>query len=219
MASPDISQRNRIAVKGDPADAVPLVRHVLDEVGPAYRPFGQAPLIEALARQIPGLAPVQRFFWMETTSVPKAASAEVRWLTELQAKQAAPLFDHFFPDSYAQPGRTGVRRWAGVLGTVGKDAEPQPLAVAADAWSGAGCGFMAGICTHPATRGRGLARSVSGFVAAALVRRYGRAALMVDTDNVPAIAVYERLGMTKHLMAATGFTASNPLNSRASSRR
>jgi hypothetical protein len=43
------------------------------------------------------------------------------------------LFDHFFPDSYAQPGRGGVHRWAGVLGEQHGNDGPQPLAMAADA--------------------------------------------------------------------------------------
>ncbi|MEU1298494.1 GNAT family N-acetyltransferase [Streptomyces shenzhenensis] len=68
------------------------------------------------------------------------------------------------------------------------------VAGAADAWSAAGCGFLAGVVTHPRARGRGLAAAVSAFVVDALVRRHGRVALMVDGDNAPAIAVYERAG-------------------------
>ncbi|WBP89579.1 hypothetical protein [Kitasatospora cathayae] len=34
------------------------------------------------------------------------------------------------------------------------------------------------------------------------MRRHGRAALMVHADNPSAIAVYERLGMTKRLLTA-----------------
>ncbi|MGK4579495.1 hypothetical protein [Kitasatospora sp. HPMI-4] len=44
------------------------------------------------------------------------------------------------------------------------------------------------------------ARAVCGFVLHDLVRRYGRAALMVHADNAPAIAAYERLGMTRRLL-------------------
>ncbi|MDO0909875.1 GNAT family N-acetyltransferase [Streptomyces sp. DT2A-34] len=52
---------------------------------------------------------------------------------------------------------------------------------------------MAGVCTHPATRGRGPAQAVCGFVVDDLVHRYGRAALIVDAANTPAIAAHERL--------------------------
>ncbi|MFJ6852303.1 GNAT family N-acetyltransferase [Streptomyces sp. NPDC091271] len=85
----------------------------------------------------------------------------------------------------------------------------EPLAVAADVWSAAGCGFMGGVFTRPTARARarGLGRAVSGFVLDALVDRYGRAALMVLTSNAPAIATYERLGMAKHRFAAARIPA------------
>ncbi|MGW2556888.1 GNAT family N-acetyltransferase [Streptomyces sp. NPDC001635] len=205
MASPDISQRDRLAVKGDPADAIALVPRVLEEVGPTYRLFGDAVLIDGLVRQVPGLVPVHNFFWMESASPPDAATAGVQWLDAQEEKEATFLFDRFFPDSYAQPGGSGVQRWAGVVGDV--DGGTGPVAVAADAWSAAECGFMAGVVTHPAARGHGHARSVCGFVVDALVRRYGRAALMVHDDNTPAVTTYERLGMTKRLLGAAHIPA------------
>lgn len=140
---------------------------------------------------------------METIDRPGGAggraAAGVRWLDDREVKETASLFDRFFPDSYAQPGRAGVRRWAGVLG----DGDGTPPAVAADAWSAAGCGLMAGVVTHPAARGRGLARAVCGFVVDALVREHGRAALMVHTGNAPAVAACTRLGLAERLFATT----------------
>ncbi|MDT0344492.1 GNAT family N-acetyltransferase [Streptomyces litchfieldiae] len=204
VASPNPRQ-DRLAVQGDSADALVLVRRVLEEVGPSYRLLGEAALIDALVRRLPGLTPIHTFFWMETTSPTGAAPADVRWLDAREEKEAASLFDRFFPDSYARPGRAGVRRWAGVVGQADGGVRAEPLAVAADAWSAAGCGFMGGVLTHPAARGRGLARAVSGFVLDALVERYGRAALMVLAGNAPAIATYERLRMTKRLFAAARF--------------
>ncbi|MGD6747838.1 GNAT family N-acetyltransferase [Streptomyces sp. BH106] len=204
VASPN-RQQDRLMVQGDSADAAVLVRPILEEVGPTYRLLGEAALIDGLVRRLPELAPVHEFFWMETTTCCGAATAGVRWLDSREEKEAASLFDRFFPDSYAQPGRAGVRRWAGVVGVVGEEdggVGAEPLAVAADAWSAAGCGFMGGVITHPSARGRGLGRAVSGYVLDDLVRRHGRAALMVLTGNTPAIATYERLGMTKHRFAA-----------------
>lgn len=198
------AQQDRLAVRGGGTDAAVLVRRVLDEVGPSYRLLGEASLIEALVGRLPGLVPVHDFFWMETTSPSGAgaAAAGVRWLDTREEKETATLFDRFFPDSYAQPGHAGVRRWAGVVGEVPGGAGAEPLAVAADAWSAAGCGFMGGVLTHPAARGRGLARAVSGFVLDDLVARHGRAALMVLAGNAPAVAAYERLGMAKRLFGA-----------------
>ncbi|MEV0096830.1 GNAT family N-acetyltransferase [Streptomyces sp. NPDC050738] len=206
VASPS-PQQDRLAVRGDSADAAVLVRWALAEVGPSYRLLGEAALIDTLVRRLPGLAPVHHFYWMETTSLSEAADRGVRWLGTEEEKDAASLFDRFFPDSYAQPGRTGVHRWAGATGAVRAGAGPELLAVAADAWSADGCGFMGGVITHPAARGRGLARAVSGFVLDDLVKRHGRAALMVLAGNAPAIATYERLGMSKCLFGAAHMSA------------
>ncbi len=223
VASPALSGRDRIAVAGRPADAVPLVREVLAEVGPTYRPFGDAELIDALVRGIddlePGGAP---FHWMETRTAPEpvhTAGLRLGWLDADGERQAQTLFDRFFPGSYAQPGRPGARRWAGVYATERPDGAGEGdgerdgdgdgrggrlLAVAADAWSVAGCGLLAGVVAHPRARGRGLGAAVSAFVIDALVRRYGRAALMVDADNAPAIRAYERAGMRARLFGAAG---------------
>lgn len=189
-------------MEGDVADAAVLVRRVLAEVGPSYRVLGKAGLVDALVRRLPGLEPVHHFFWMETTSPSGVAAEEVRWLDAREEKQATSLFDRFFPDSYAQPGRAGVGRWAGIVGETDGGDGVKPLAVVADAWSAAGCGFLGGVITHPSARGRGLARTVSGFALDALVDTYGRAVLMVLPGNTPAIATYERLGMAKHRFGA-----------------
>ncbi|MBO1337832.1 GNAT family N-acetyltransferase [Streptomyces sp. VRA16 Mangrove soil] len=209
VASPGVSGRDRMAVAGDPGapgDAVALVRWARAQVGLRYRPFGELALLTRVGEEIPDLAPGEPFLWMETTAPTGGRGAGPRWLTEREAEAAGPLFDAHFPDSYARPGRPGVLRWAGVL-----DGGPEPLALAADAWSGHGCGLLAGVMTHPAARGRGLARSVCGFVLDDMVRRYGRAALMVNADNAPAIATYERLGMTAHR-----FTVARPRETRVS---
>jgi GNAT superfamily N-acetyltransferase len=217
VVSPALSGRDRIAVAGRPADAVPLVRQVLAEVGPGYRPFGDAELIDALVRGIDGLEPGGApFHWMETRTAPvpvHAAGSRPGWLDAHGERQAQTLFDRFFPGSYAQPGRPGVRRWAGVYATERPDGAGESdgdggggrlLAVAADAWSAAGCGLLAGVVAHPRARGRGLGAAVSAFVIDALVRRYGRAALMVDADNAPAVRAYERVGMRARLFGAAG---------------
>ncbi|GGJ61036.1 GNAT family N-acetyltransferase [Streptomyces brasiliensis] len=199
VAGPRLSGRDRIAVTGSAEDALPLVRDVLAEVGPTYRPFGDAALIDALVRGIPELVPGPRsFLWMVTDQPPVPVTG-VDWLDPDGEDAARALFALCFPDSYAQPGRPGVRRWAGAEG-----ADGEALAVAADAWSADGCGFMAGVVTHPRARGRGLGAAVSRFVVDALVRRYGRAALMVDATNAAAIAVYERAGMRGRLFGAAG---------------
>ncbi|MFE4756192.1 GNAT family N-acetyltransferase [Streptomyces mirabilis] len=166
-------------------------------MGPAYRPLGEVRLIDGLAAQLPDPEADHHYLWMEPDSRPGTVSGEVEWLDADQALRVGPLFDRFFPGSYAKPGAS-AHRWAGVV------AEPdgEPLAVAADAWSARGCGYLAGVVTHPDARGRGLSRAVCGFVLDTLVERHGRAALMADADNAPAITTYRRLGMTGRLFRA-----------------
>ncbi|MGX9888499.1 GNAT family N-acetyltransferase [Streptomyces sp. NPDC002276] len=205
VASPGLSGRDRIAVDGEADDAIVLVRDgVLAEVGPGHRPFGDAELIDAVVRGTPGLVAAggPGFLWMETAEPPQPAVPEgVRWLDAAGERAAAALFEDSFPGSYARPGRPGVRRWAGVHDQ-DPDGTGELLAVAGDAWSGAGCGFMAGVVTRPEARGRGLGVAVARFVVDALVREYGRAALMVDADNPAAIAAYRRAGMRGREFAA-----------------
>jgi GNAT superfamily N-acetyltransferase len=141
---------------------------------------------------------------MQTDAAPPEAAggAGVAWLDAEGERAARRLFDRYFPGSYAQPGRPGVRRWAGAREEDGG----RLLAVAADAWPAAGCGLLAGVVTHPRARGRGLGAAVSRFVVAALVRRHGRAALMVDAGNTAAIRAYERAGMRPYRFAAAATT-------------
>ncbi|MET7482976.1 GNAT family N-acetyltransferase [Streptomyces sp. NPDC005538] len=202
VVSPGLSGRDRIAVDGEADDLLALVRdEVLAETGPGYRPFGEAELIAALVRGTPELVAADGpgFLWMETMERPSDVPPGVVWLDAEGEREAAGLFDDGFPDSYARPGRPGVRRWAGCYDTDGGGAL---LAVAADAWSGAGCGFLAGVVTRPEARGRGLGAAVSRFVVDALVREHGRAALMVDSDNTAAIGAYRRAGMSGRMFAA-----------------
>ncbi|SED81216.1 Acetyltransferase (GNAT) family protein [Streptomyces sp. 3213] len=202
VVSPGLSGRDRIAVDGAADDALVLVRdEVLAEVGPGYRPFGDAELIGALVRGIPGLVAAggPGFLWMETAEKSAAVPEGVGWLDAVGEREAVTLFEESFPGSYARPGRPGARRWAGAYDPEG---DGGLLAVAGDAWSGVGCGFMAGVVTRAEARGRGLGVAVSRFVVDALVREYGRAALMVDADNSAAIAAYRRAGMRGREFAA-----------------
>jgi ribosomal protein S18 acetylase RimI-like enzyme len=187
VACPDLSRRDRLAVHGDP-DAVAglLTREVLPRVGPTYRPLGDETLIAALADRVPQVRMAGRFGWMDVTAPVTPGRGE--WLDDDAA--VGRLLEVAFPDSYARPGGSGVRRWAGIRD--GGDL----LATAAEAWSSADIGFIAGVTTHPAARGRGLAAALCGFVTDELLRDRRRVALFVDHWNTAALRTYERLGFT-----------------------
>ncbi|MFR9675899.1 GNAT family N-acetyltransferase [Streptomyces sp. TR02-1] len=209
VASPDLSGRDRLAVTGEVGDTTPLVRGVLDEVGPSYRIFGPSELVDGLVERIPGLGLLGELYWMEAHRTPRGrerrtgSRPEVVWLDTAAEKAAEGLFDHHFPRSYAQPGRRGVKRWAGILDDTDGSGSERPVAVAAEAWSSSTCGFMAGVVTHPEMRGKGLSQAVCAFLLDALVSRHGRAALMVHRHNAPAVGTYRALGMTGQALRAT----------------
>ncbi len=189
VAAPDISRRD---------DLAPLVSYVLGEVGPSYRPFGSEEVVRELAERVDGLEFVATFGWMDCAVAPPVRGA-VEWIEDIDRVTA--LLEAAAPESYAWPGRPGVRAWAGVVegGAL--------VSVAADAWSAPEVGFIAGVATAPGVRGRGLSRAVCGFVTAELVTRCGRVALMVDSGNESAIAVYRRLGYTYRPVAAARHAA------------
>ncbi len=187
VACPGLSRRDRLAVHGDP-DAVAdlLTGEVLAEVGPTYRPLGDEDLIAAVAERVPQVRVSGRFGWMDVTAPVTPGRGE--WLDD--DGEVVRLLETAFPDSYAWPGGSGVRRWAGIR-------EGGELrATAAEAWSVAEIGFLAGVTTHPAARGRGLAAALCGFVINDLLRDRARVALFADYWNVAALRTYRRLGFT-----------------------
>ncbi|MDR8414818.1 GNAT family N-acetyltransferase [Nonomuraea sp. 3-1Str] len=198
-AAPAVSRRDRIGVWGNASDAVELVRHALAEMGPSYRPFGEAGLMAEVASKVDGLQVAGGFSWMSLPAghVPPDAGAGVGWLGERAEGEVAELLAEHAPTSYAVPGAPGVRRWAGarVGGLL--------AAVAAEAWSAPSVGLLAGVATAAPFRGRGLAERVCRWVTARLVAAHGRAALMVDDDNQAAIGVYGRLGYRRTRVLAT----------------
>jgi ribosomal protein S18 acetylase RimI-like enzyme len=196
VACPDLSRRDRLAVQGSADGVAALLADVLPQVGPTYRPLGDEALISAVAERVDGLAQVGRFGWMETRKPTFAGTGH--WLTDL--KEVSDLLETAFPDSYARPGGTGVRRWAGL-----RDGE-RLLATAAEAWPVREIGFLAGVATHPDARGRGLAGRLCAFVTDELLRDNERVALFVDYWNEAALRTYARLGFTLRPLGAAAQT-------------
>lgn len=201
VLAPDLSRHDRIVVHGPMDQLAPLVYEVLREVGTAYRPFGDEAVIRELVDRVEPLVLRATFGWMDTTT--PAGVAEGSWL-EGDAG-VAELLEAASPESYAWPGLSGIRRWAGVTAQeAGLDTGDggRLVSVAADAWSAPDLGFIAGVATAPEARGRGLSRKVCAFAAAELVKTHGRAGLMVHGDNATAIRIYQQLGFSYRPVAA-----------------
>jgi GNAT superfamily N-acetyltransferase len=203
VAGPALATKNRLAVWGAPEAAVPLVRDVLAEVGPAYRPLGDPALIDALVAGIPALAGVARFGWMDggPPGPPAAARGPAGWLRDTDLAGVADLLAASYPASYAKPGVPGVERWAGARGSDGRLA-----AVGALAWSAPGVGFMSGVAARPAARGQGLGRQVCALLLAEALARHGAAALMVDDGNQAAVRLYRGLGLRYRQLGVAAMT-------------
>jgi GNAT superfamily N-acetyltransferase len=226
VASPQLNRRDRLTVCGPAAPVAELVRRVLPGLGPSYRLLGSRPLVAEVVERLPGARPPVGFEWMDTAEevmadaqgdaagdrgdsvgAGRAGTAGRRavepdgpgagWLPAEAGGEVAALLAVASPSAWAVPGVAGIRRWAGI-----RDAGGELVAVAADAWSAPQVGFVAGVGTVPAWRGRGLGEAVCRFVFGELAAEHGRVALMVDTGNRGAIRVYERLGMRIRPVAA-----------------
>jgi GNAT superfamily N-acetyltransferase len=198
VACPDLSRRDRMPVYGEPAAVAELLREVLPQVGPTFRPLGDEPLLAGVAERVPELPVAGRFAWMETSEpVATPAGRHVRWLDDEDLPAVTALLDDAFPESYARPGAAGVHRWAAV-----RDDDGRLVTVAADAWSAPRVGFLAGVATRPDMRGRGLAAAVCGFATDELLAGRDRVALFADYWNTAAIATYRRLGFRLRPVAA-----------------
>lgn len=190
VRAPDLTRRDRLVVLGRPAAVADLLTEALDESGPGWIVVGDDEVVSAL----PGLAIEGRFLWMDTTA-PTSGPSGGAWLDGDAG--VAEFLAVAAPRSYAQPGGTGVRRWAAI-----HDDDGTLIATAAEAWSAPGLGFIGGVATRPDRRGRGLARAICRFVTNDLLRDNNRVALLTDTWNEPALRTYLRLGYTTRPLAA-----------------
>lgn len=196
VAAPGLSSRDRLAVTGPASDAAALIRAVLPRVGPTFRPIGDEGLIRHLVTRVPELQFVDAFGWMQTETA-TGSCGTASWLAASDGDDITGLLDEWYPDSYARPGRSGVRRWAGM-----RDESGALLACAADAWSAPDVGFLAGVATAELARGRGVGTAVCSFVLDSLVERHGMAALIVDSWNAAAVRLYRGLGLSWRPLAA-----------------
>ncbi|MER5648776.1 GNAT family N-acetyltransferase [Streptosporangium sp. NPDC002524] len=209
VACPDLNRRDRLTVYGEPGPVSTLVRQALQETGPSYRVTGERALVEEVAARDARLRVVGTFEWMDTPAgapgpaltppLPNPLPGRAGWLRTAEEGEVGDLLARAAPTSWAVPGVPGVRRWAGV-----RDDDGNLVAVAADAWSCPAVGFVAGVATAPALRGRGYGERVCRFALGELAAAHERVALMVDTANHAAVSLYERLGLRGRPLAAAG---------------
>jgi GNAT superfamily N-acetyltransferase len=193
IARPGLAQRDRVLVLGRESAAADLLRDVLAMLGPTYRPFGDRHLIDHVLRHVPGLERRGEFRWMWCSAghrVPGGAhSRAVTWAESGDAGEIASLLARNFPDSYAQPGRAGVQRWAKIVRA------DRIVAAGAWAWSEATVGMISGLTVDADLRGTGLGRAIASFLVHEALRTFGTAGLLADDDNVPAVALYRSIGL------------------------
>jgi GNAT superfamily N-acetyltransferase len=182
--APSLTRRRRLVLSG-PAEGVASLLAAHGR-GVSLRPL----MTRSLAQEVASLLPTpwvedKPFGWMDRSgSLP--LPSDVSWLSCVN--DVSPLLREASPESWAWPGETGVRRWAGVC--VGDNL----VATAAEAWSSADVGFMMGVAVHPSHTGQGLGQRVCQFVTSSLLSLYGTCALFVENYNAPAIALYRKLG-------------------------
>lgn len=71
------------------------------------------------------------------------------------------------------------------------------VAMAGERLAQPGFAEVSGVCTHPDARGRGLARSLSAYIARRILGRGETPYLHAYATNTPAIALYETLGFRR----------------------
>lgn len=192
IAAPDLAVRDRLVVHGRADAAVSLVRAVLAETGPEYRPLGDRALIGALAAGLPELSAVGSFGWMSCRGPHPVPLPDPRahWLADAELPEAAALLEISLPRSVAWPGESGIEGWAGI-----RDEGGGLLATAALAWPGPDVGLLAGVAVRPDAQGQGLGRGICALVLRQVLDRCGAAALMVEDANPAALGLYRGLGM------------------------
>lgn len=150
----------------------------------------------------PGTALVARAMLMQMVAEDGIEAPEPRLdLLELGDKDAPEMLelatlcrpDPYFARTHALGGFVGVR-----------DAEGRLIAMAGERFQIGRYTEISAVCTHPAVRGRGLARTLMRVVGSRIAERGETAFLHTYPDNAGAILLYESLGFRPR--AEIGYT-------------
>lgn len=182
---------------GPPADLAPLMAAALSRIDEPGRVSIEATAYDALP--LPWRYPTQgHWHWMLTQAPPPPHPREHEVVEINDADTIDALLDAANPHSFARPGSRGVERWLGVPGPEGL------LAVGALYRDASGAGHLRSVTTHPARTGQGLGTALSAALTRAALGPAGTATLGVYVENVPALAVYDRLGYRTHVTFRSG---------------
>ncbi|WP_433871196.1 GNAT family N-acetyltransferase [Saccharopolyspora sp. CA-218241] len=199
VLAPGLNRADRLLFTGPADDATRLLAALLPGLGPGrWRVTASTALAHRVADRLE--LPVRGTFgWMDLRApAPADVPAGVGWLPAGSAAEVTALLRTANPRSYLFPDDPGAVRWAGVRG-----ADGTLLSVGADAWPAPDLRFIAGVATHPASRGQHLSTMVCAFLVRELAR-HGDVALMADADNAPALRLYRGLGFEYRSVTALG---------------
>lgn len=134
----------------------------------------------------------KQWHWMSTGTAPSPPSLPVEVVED--ADEVNALLDAFAPDAHARPGSPRVECWLGIRER-GVREDGVLLAVGALARQHDRTGHLRAVTVVPEARGRGVGRELSAALTLrALDGGSGVATLGVYVDNLPAVAMYQRLG-------------------------
>jgi len=182
-----------------PADVAPFAalaepsRAALDRLAELIEP-GESVWIadpgELRVRQLAleGSLPCLQMVLPSAAPLPALAPDGIVALGAAEASEMVALTDIAFPGFF----RAGTYRMGAYFGIRAPDG--QLLAMAGERLNLPGHPEMSGICTHPAHRGRGLARRLIAHLAAFQRRQGLKSWLHVSASNSQAIALYHALG-------------------------
>jgi ribosomal protein S18 acetylase RimI-like enzyme len=148
------------------------------------------------------LDPRNDWEWFVTRAAPPPQPGEdgVAWLADSSADEVLDLLRTWSPRHDAEPGQTGVLRWAGVRATDGS-----LLAAAAHTERRPGVPHLASVVTHGGHRGRGLGAAVTAWLTRSLLDEgTGWVTLGMYSDNDSARRLYQRLGFTNDHLFTSG---------------
>jgi ribosomal protein S18 acetylase RimI-like enzyme len=192
---------------GSRAAAVALVDRLAQQAASSGTPATGVTWPRSALELLPGrLRPAHHEEWDHwfTVQAPRPAQLRTTYPVDPEVVDLAAddpripqLLEIASPDAPIRPGDPRVVRWAAIEDPDAASAPRGVLAMAAVTAQRSGAAHLNDVATHPAARGRGLARLLCGRVTVdALAEGRPAVTLGMYTDNVAARRLYTGLGFT-----------------------